>query len=79
MRRKLENDTGVTIKVPQKTDPNGCVVLTGPMPNAITRCKRRIEMILMDARFKQPFTHFISIPMSNETIRENFDRFKVFF
>ncbi|XP_044742694.1 activating signal cointegrator 1 complex subunit 1 [Chrysoperla carnea] len=76
MRRKLENDTGVTIKVPQKTDPNGCVVLTGPLPNAITRCKRRIEMVLMDARFKQPFTHFISIPMSNDIIRENFDRFK---
>lgn len=77
VKRKIETETSATITVPPKADNVAPIQIAGPTPNIVLKGKRRVEMILMDARFKQPFNHFISIPVYSDEIRKNFLKFKV--
>jgi activating signal cointegrator complex subunit 1 len=52
-------------------------VITGGTKSGVSAARRRINLIVMSARQKQPFTHFLSIPVTGDSIRKRFMDFKV--
>lgn len=76
---QIQTETAATIKMPPKQLAVDRIEISGPTPDVVFKCKSRVEMILMNARTWQNFTHFISIPVCNDEIKENFLKFKVRF
>lgn len=74
-RRRLEAETKTQIIVP-KQGTEGDVIVKGTSAKAVTACRHRIELIVLGARNKQHFTHFLSIPLDSEEIRSNFVKFR---
>ena len=74
-RKRLEAETKTQIKVP-KQNVEGDVVVIGTSRQSVTASRQRIEMIVISARSKQPFTHFLSIPFATNEIKSNFLNFK---
>lgn len=52
-------------------------VITGGTKSGVSAARRRIDLIVMSARQKQQFTHFISVPFIGDSIRKRFVEFKV--
>lgn len=52
-------------------------VITGSTKSAVSAAGRRINLVVMSARHKQPCTHFLSIPIAGESIKKNFMTFRV--
>ena len=52
-------------------------VITGRTKSAVSAAGRRINLIVMSARHRQKFTHFLSIPMAGGSIKKNFMTFRV--
>jgi activating signal cointegrator complex subunit 1 len=52
-------------------------VITGGTKSGVSAARRRINLIVMSARQKQQFTHFLSIPIIGDSIRKRFMEFKV--
>ncbi|XP_067007831.2 activating signal cointegrator 1 complex subunit 1 isoform X2 [Anabrus simplex] len=74
-RRRLENETRTQIRVPRQGQ-DGNIIITGSDKKGVSAARRRINLIVISARQKQPFTHFLSIPMTGESIKEGFLKFK---
>ncbi|XP_065086622.1 activating signal cointegrator 1 complex subunit 1 [Ochlerotatus camptorhynchus] len=74
-RRRLEAETKTQIIVP-KQGTEGDVIVKGTSTKAVTACRQRIELIVLGARNKQHFTHFLSVPMISDEIKSNFIKFR---
>ncbi|XP_049852737.1 activating signal cointegrator 1 complex subunit 1 isoform X1 [Schistocerca gregaria] len=74
-RKRLETETKTNIWVP-KQGMDGDIVITGSDKKGVAAARRRINLIVMSARQKQPFTHFISIPLTGNSIIEGFTKFR---
>ncbi|XP_026328555.1 activating signal cointegrator 1 complex subunit 1 [Hyposmocoma kahamanoa] len=75
IKNRIERDTKTEIKIPRQGQ-SGDVVIFGPSEANVKAARRRINVIVISSRMKQQFTHFISVPMHNSTIMENYQRFK---
>ncbi|XP_066597743.1 activating signal cointegrator 1 complex subunit 1 isoform X2 [Prorops nasuta] len=75
-RKKLESDTGTTIQIP-KHEENSNITIIGSYQKGITSARRKIDFIIENSRFKLDMTHFISIPVNNQDIMDNFESFKM--
>lgn len=62
--------------MPNKGESDRIKIL-GATENVVIECKNQINIILTSARNILPFTHFISIPVCSNEIKENFLKFKV--
>lgn len=51
-------------------------VITGSQKAAVSSALTRVEVLVESFRKKQPFTHFLSLPLNDSTIQEGFLRFK---
>lgn len=51
-------------------------VVTAPNKSAVSSAVTRVEVLVESFRKKQPFTHFLSFPLSHPKIQEGFLRFK---
>ncbi|XP_075999657.1 activating signal cointegrator 1 complex subunit 1 [Genypterus blacodes] len=74
-RRRLESDTKTNISIP-KPGVEGQIVVTGSHKAAVSSAITRIEVLVEGFRRKQPFTHFLSFPLTHPKIQEGFLRFK---
>lgn len=74
-RRRLEAETKTQIIVP-KQGTEGDVIVKGTSAKAVTACRQRIELIVLGARNRQHFTHFLSIPLDSEEIKSNYIKFR---
>lgn len=72
---RLENDTKTKINIPRK-GKEGDITVTGMSRAGVAQAANRIDVIVATARQKQPFTHFLSIPVNTASVQENFLRFK---
>lgn len=75
VRRRLENETKTQIRVPRQGQ-DGRIVIIGSTKSAVSAAGRRVNLIVMSARQKQQFTHFLSIPMVGDSIKKRFVNFK---
>ncbi|XP_061611573.1 activating signal cointegrator 1 complex subunit 1 [Phyllopteryx taeniolatus] len=74
-RKRLESDTKTSINIP-KQGVEGQIVVTGPHKTAVSSAITRIEVLIDNFRKKQPFTHFLSLPLNDPKIQEGFLKFK---
>ncbi|XP_058463282.1 activating signal cointegrator 1 complex subunit 1 [Malaya genurostris] len=74
-RRRLEVETKTQIIVP-KQGSEGDILVKGSSRRGVVSCRQRIELIVLGARSRQPFTHFLSIPLNSEEIKRNFRIFR---
>ena len=72
-KTRLENDTRTKIVIPRK-GMEGDIVITGGERRGVTAAANMIDVMVAAARNKQPFTHFISIPVSH--VKMEFLKFK---
>ena len=71
----LENDTRTKIVIPRK-GMEGDIVITGGEKRGVTAAANMIIVMVAAARNKQPFTHFISIPVNMSHVKMEFLKFK---
>ncbi|XP_053685087.1 activating signal cointegrator 1 complex subunit 1 [Sabethes cyaneus] len=74
-RRRLETETKTQIVVPRQ-GTEGDITVKGASRKTVTACRQRIELIVLGARSRQQFTHFLSIPLSSNEIRTNYVKFR---
>ncbi|VDN06159.1 unnamed protein product [Thelazia callipaeda] len=75
IKRKIETETSCQINFPKKKKKSTAEIVSIVSEESIMRCRDRIQLIMYEARDKAAFTHFISIPMTHEIIKENFTKF----
>ncbi|KAK7090064.1 activating signal cointegrator 1 complex subunit 1-like [Littorina saxatilis] len=74
-KRRLETETRTQIRIP-RAGQEGEIVIQGHDKKGVISAKTRVEVLVESARQKQPFTHFLSIPIQSEEIWERFEEFK---
>ncbi|XP_023319707.1 activating signal cointegrator 1 complex subunit 1 [Eurytemora carolleeae] len=72
---RLEKETGTRIVIPRK-GLEGDVVVSGTQRHGVVRCCNRIDKMIMSSRHKQPFTHFLSLPVNSNNLQQTFSKFK---
>ncbi|XP_075239931.1 activating signal cointegrator 1 complex subunit 1-like [Convolutriloba macropyga] len=76
-KREIEQETKTRVTIPDRKFPDNPIVVQGlssveMLNSAITR----IQLTMERGRAKEPFTHFVSIPVVNLEILERFEAFK---
>ncbi|XP_015600508.1 activating signal cointegrator 1 complex subunit 1 isoform X2 [Cephus cinctus] len=74
-RKKFESDTATSISIP-KLGYDGNIVIRGRSRRGIISARRRIDLLIESSTKSLPVTHFLSIPMFGDSIRQNFNAFK---
>lgn len=76
-KKRIESETKTQIKIPRQ-GVDGDICITGPTKESVSSARRRIEIIVLAGRNKQQFTHFLSIPVTSDGIRNEFiNTFKI--
>lgn len=76
-KKRIEAETKTIIKVPKAGSTEGDIEVLGPTRASVSSARRRIELIVMGSRHKQECTHFLCVPISQASIKENYTNFKV--
>lgn len=74
-QKRIEAETKSQIKVP-KPGVQDDVIIIGPTRKSVVNARQRIEIIILAARNKQQFTHFLCIPFTSSEIKNSFECFK---
>lgn len=74
-RKRIESETKTMLKVPQQ-GADGDIELNGGSRGAVAAARRRIDLLVSEARNKQNFTHFVCVPIVQSSIKQSFDKFK---
>uniref|UniRef100_A0A3F2YU08 K Homology domain-containing protein n=1 Tax=Anopheles christyi TaxID=43041 RepID=A0A3F2YU08_9DIPT len=74
-RQRLEAETKAQIRVP-KQGTTGDIVVTGSTRKSVAAARSRIELIVLGARNKQQFTHFLSVPLNVPDVMKRFAEFR---
>lgn len=74
-KRRLETETRSQIRIP-KNGQGGPIVIVGHDRKGVLSAKTRIDVIADGARQREPFSHFLSIPVNDSEIQKNFAEFK---
>ncbi|XP_055531299.1 activating signal cointegrator 1 complex subunit 1 [Wyeomyia smithii] len=74
-RRRLEAETKTQIIVP-KQGTEGDITVKGSSRKAVTACRQRVELIVLGARSRQQFTHFLSVPLTANEIKTKYVKFR---
>ena len=76
-KKQIEQETHTRIIIPDKKTPNKPILVEAlSSVEQLSSALTRIQMIIDSGREKEPFTHFVSIPISSEEISRNFANFK---
>jgi len=74
-KRRLEAETKTRVQVPKKGQ-QGEVVVEGRSRSGVAAAASRLDVIVASARARQPFTHFLSIPLNTPALQEAFLKFQ---
>jgi len=74
-KSRLESDTRTKILIPRK-GLEGDVVITGSDRSGVATAASRIDIMIESARGRQPFTHFLSIPLATQPVQDSFLKLK---
>ena len=73
-KNRLERETNCKIHVTR--EKNDEVTISAPDENAFESCKTSLDVILENAKRLSSFTHFISIPLNDNVISKNMNKWK---
>ncbi|TRY59120.1 hypothetical protein DNTS_009562 [Danionella cerebrum] len=62
--------------VPEK-ETGSAGLVTGAFRASVSSAVTRLELLIESFRWKQPFTHFLSIPLTHPRVQEGFHRFQM--
>jgi len=74
-KKRIESETNTKIIVPRQNE-KGDIVVRGQKEKDVVNCRRRLENIASQARFKKEATHFICFPLNAPHVVEKFREFK---
>ncbi|KAG8224627.1 hypothetical protein J437_LFUL005795, partial [Ladona fulva] len=74
-KKRLETETRTQITIP-KMGHEGDIKIKGMDHKSVAAACRRIGLIVMSSRQRQPFTHFVSLSVAGDEIRKAFIQFK---
>ncbi|XP_013401285.1 activating signal cointegrator 1 complex subunit 1 [Lingula anatina] len=74
-KRKLEYETKTQIRIPRQGQ-EGDIVIHGQDRKGVVSARTRIEVMVDSARQRLPFTHFLSLPVNGQKIKDAFLDFK---
>lgn len=74
-KSRIEKETYTVLKFPGKGQ-DGNVVVTGRDVRTVRQARLKLEMLVEQARKKQPSTHFLSLPINTPAIQEKLLEFK---
>jgi len=74
-KRRLEAETKTRVQVPKKGQ-QGEVIVEGRSRSGVAAAASRLDVIVASARARQPFTHFLSIPLNTPALQEVFLKFQ---
>ncbi|XP_037777137.1 activating signal cointegrator 1 complex subunit 1-like [Penaeus monodon] len=74
-KKRIELDTYTNIHIPGKGQV-GDIVVVGKDMKTVRQARMKVELLVDQARKKQPFTHFLSIPFNKPNIQERFLEFQ---
>lgn len=74
-RRRIEEETRTHVRIPKQGE-EGSVVVSGRDRGGVLSAKTRISLLVDSARAKQPFTHFLSIPVNTPNVLDAFANFR---
>ncbi|GAB1605456.1 activating signal cointegrator 1 complex subunit 1-like isoform X2 [Argonauta hians] len=74
-KKKIENETRTQVRIPSRGQ-EGEIVIIGRDKKGVVSAHTRLEIIVVSARQKQPFTHFLSIPIIDKTVHGHVLDFK---
>ncbi|PIK51488.1 putative activating signal cointegrator 1 complex subunit 1-like [Apostichopus japonicus] len=75
-RRRIEDETQCKINIPNRGSRSEVVMIHGSNRNGVISAKTRIDLLVEEARQKQPFTHFLSLPLNTESLQGSFEEFR---
>lgn len=75
-KREVEDMSRTRILVPSENDLTTPIVITGQHKDDVKYAITRLNAIIERTRNRSDFTHFVSIPLNHESIRERFVQFK---
>ncbi|XP_006822825.1 activating signal cointegrator 1 complex subunit 1-like [Saccoglossus kowalevskii] len=75
-KQRIERETRTQIQIP-KMGKDGDIVITGNERKRIVSAKTRIDVLIDSARQRQQFTHFLSVPLNSEQVKNGFEEFKL--
>ncbi|EFO16406.1 KH domain-containing protein [Loa loa] len=76
MKRKIEEETSCRLNFPTKKKKKRPVeIMSMTSEESVMRCRDRIHLIIHGARDRATYTHFVSIPMTHETVKDSFLKF----
>lgn len=55
----------------------GDIEIIGSTRDSVGTARRRIDLIVLSSRSKQQSTHFLCVPITSQTIKENYRKFMV--
>ncbi|XP_029648191.2 activating signal cointegrator 1 complex subunit 1 isoform X1 [Octopus sinensis] len=74
-KKRIENETRTQIRIPTRGQ-DGDIVILGRDKKGVVSAYTRLELLVISARQKQPFTHFLSIPITAKSIHNQVLEFK---
>ncbi|CAD7077191.1 unnamed protein product [Hermetia illucens] len=74
-KKRIEAETKTQIRIP-KPGVEGDVVIIGPTAKSVVSARRKVNLIVLAARNKQQFTHFLCVPFNNQGIIDSYSKFK---
>ena len=75
-KKRLENETGTFLTVPKPSEKNDCITVKYRSEASLSSIETRITSIVENARKKERPTHFLSIPVHGEKIKQNLSKFE---
>ena len=76
-KREIEQETKTRITIPDRKNPDDPIVVQGlSSAEMLNSALTRIQLTMDRGRAKEPFTHFVSIPVVNVEVLERFEVFK---
>lgn len=76
-KKRIEADTRTRINVPGRNAPDGePVVVQGDRRSGVASACRRIDVIVVNSRAKTDWTHFISVPLKADVMKDAFCDFR---
>lgn len=74
-KKRLEAETRTRVRIPRMGE-EGDIVVIGGNKRDLASARTRIEVIVNSARQKEPFTHFLSIPLTDPAVQNGFLDFR---
>lgn len=74
-KKKIEQETNCRIIIPPR-GKSGDIVITSKLPGGLEAAETRIKLLLAEKRWKEDFTHFVSIPLTEANIKGKYKEFK---